>query len=329
MMDQLVQKFPDQIREAIAIGRAAQIRPHDHEIQHVYVAGMGGSGIGANFVAAFIKDECQVPYTIGKGYQVPGHIGKNTLAIASSYSGNTEETLSAFEQIGQTGAKMVVIASGGKLIDRAKAQQLDYVQLPSGWPSPRACLGYSLVQQLFILYKLGMISDQKIGQVDKAAQLMAQEESQIKSEAMSIANFLLDKIPVLYTTGRMEPVAVRLRQQINENAKMLCWHHVIPEMNHNELVGWRQENESLAVLFLRNHDDYDRNQTRIRINKEIIEGYTPSVRDVYSKGDSLVEQALYLVHLGDWVSVYLAQLKGIDAVEIKVIDYLKKELGKV
>ncbi len=329
MMDKLVQDFPNQLVQALEIGRNAQISVGTDEVHHVFVAGMGGSGIGANFVAAFIKEECQVPYLVGKAYQVPSYIGKNTLAIASSYSGNTEETLIAFDEILARGARGIVVASGGKLIDKAKELGLDYIQLPSGSPSPRACLGYSLVQQLFILNKTGLISDRAIKEVEKSIALLEREQEDIKQRAEQIAGFLKDKLPIIYTTTRMEPVAVRFRQQVNENAKMLCWHHIIPEMNHNELVGWRQENNNLAVVYFRNRDDYARNGLRIDINKEIITNYSSSIIELYSKGDSLIERSLYFVHLGDWISVYLAEQRGVDAIEIKVIDYLKSELAKV
>lgn len=328
-MDQLIQDFPNQLVKALEIGRNAQISPGQEDIHHVFVAGMGGSGIGANFVAAFIKEECKVPYLIGKDYEIPSYIGKNTLAIASSYSGNTEETLIAFEQALARGARGIVIASGGQLIEKAKELGLDYILLPGGSPSPRACLGYSLVQQLFVLQKTGLISERATQEVEKSIQLLQAEQEDIKQRAEQIAGFLQDKLPVIYTTGRMEPVAVRFRQQVNENAKMLCWHHVVPEMNHNELVGWRTEDNRLAVLYFRNRDDYARNGVRIDINKEIIGNYTSTIIELYSKGDSLIERSLYFVHLGDWISVYLAALRGVDAIEIKVIDYLKSELAKV
>ena len=110
---------------------------------------------------------------------------------------------------------------------------------------------------------------------------------------------------------------------------MLCWHHVIPEMNHNELVGWTEKHEDMAVIYLRNHDDYKRNQVRIKINQDIISKYTDTIIDIYSKGNSLIEKSMYLVHLGDWISWYLSVHKGADSIEITVIDYLKSELGKV
>jgi len=211
----------------------------------------------------------------------------------------------------------------------AKENNLDFIQLPDNWPSPRACLGFSLTQQLFILYKLGIIKNTAMEQVKAAAELLTTELPDIQQKAKMIAQFLNGKTPIIYTTDRMEAVAVRFRQQINENAKMLCWHHVIPEMNHNELVGWRTENQDLAVVFFRNKDDFPRNAVRMDINKDIINNYTSSIIEVYSKGASLIEKSLYFVHLGDWVSVYLAELRGVDPVEIKVIDFLKSELGKV
>ena len=121
---------------------------------------------------------------------------------------------------------------------------------------------------------------------------------------------------------------MRFRQQINENSKELCWHHVIPEMNHNELVGWRTKHENLAVVIFRNDDDFERSVTRIEINKKIISQYCSSIIEIHSKGNSKLERTLYNIHLGDWVSVFLAEKKNIDISEVKVIDFLKSELSK-
>jgi len=327
-MDQLITRFPAQLKEALQIGQEATIRPHSKEIRQIFVAGLGGSGIGANFVSEFIRDEAKVPFTIGKGYHVPASINDYTLAIVSSYSGNTEETLSSFDQLLRSGAKIVVVSSGGQLIQLAKQHDLDYIQVPGDWPSPRACLGYSLVQQLTILQKLGLISDTTLGQVGKSAEYLSDHEEEIKAQGQRLAQQLHRKTPIIYTTDRMEAVAVRFRQQVNENAKMLCWHHVIPEMNHNELVGWRDVNDDLAVVYFRNEDDDARNQTRIKINQDIISNYTSHIIEIYSQGDSLVEKAIHLVHLGDWASFYLAELRGVDSMEVNVIDFLKAELQK-
>jgi len=329
MMDELISRFAEQLTEAMQIGEAAEITPHHLPVHKVYVAGLGGSGIGANFVQDFIREECPIPYIVGKGYSIPKFLDENTLAICSSYSGNTEETLSAYDQMLNTGAKVVIISSGGKLIEEAKKRKLDYIQVPGNWPSPRACLGYSIVQQLYVMYRLGFISDKFVGELKSSIDLVKYDQEDIKASAKKVADRIHDKIPIIYTTDRSEAVAVRLRQQINENAKMLCWHHVIPEMNHNELVGWTEKHDDKAVIYLRNQDDYKRNQVRIKINQEIISKYTDTIIDIYSKGNSLIEKSIYLVNLGDWISWYLSVHKGADAIEIDVIDYLKSELSKV
>ena len=329
MMDQLISRFMDQLEEGLEIGRNASIRPAASNIHHIYIAGLGGSGIGADFVASFIQDECKIPFLVRKGYHVPAFVGPDTLAIASSYSGNTEETLISYDQIKAKGARLICVASGGKIIEKAKADGNDYIQVPSNWPSPRACLGYSVTAQLWIMHHLGFVSDSAIKQIEASVGFLRNESPSIKEQAEAIANKLHRKIPIIYIEDRMEPVAVRLRQQINENSKALCWHHVVPEMNHNELVGWREKNDALTVLYLRNDDDYDRNAVRMEINKNIISQYAGEIVEVYSKGANMIEKSLYLVHLGDWISWYLAQLRGVDALEVKVIDYLKGELAKV
>ena len=329
MMDKLIERFPAQLVESLAIGEASNLTASEKTINKVYVAGIGGSGIGGDFVAEMIADECKVPFLVGKGYGIPAYVDENTLAIISSYSGNTEETLSAFDQIEKTGAKVVCIASGGKVIARAKEAGYDYILVPGDWPSPRACLGFSLVQQIFVLQKLGLISSVISRQIKTAIDVVKYDQDDIRKEALNIAKKLFGKTAIIYTTNRMESVAKRLRQQINENAKLLCWHNVIPEMNHNELVGWKDNRQDIAVLFIRNKDDFKRNSKRIEINKEIISKLSSSVTEVYSKGQSLPEKMLYLVNLGDWVSYYMSEMHGVDSIEVDVIDYLKEELAKV
>ena len=328
-MDQLITRFMEQLDEAMEIGANANIRPVEGRADHVYVAGLGGSGIGADFVASFIREHASIPYLVGKGYDIPAYVGPNSIAIASSYSGNTEETLRSFEQMRAAGARIIVVSSGGKLIELAKEHDLDYVKVPDTWPSPRACLGYSLVAQLHIMHKLGFIDGSLLDQVTASSALLRDQQDSIKHEAEIIARLIHGKLPIIYSTDRYAPVSVRFRQQLNENAKMLCWHHIIPEMNHNELVGWRDKNDDLAVIYFRSKEDFSRNQTRIDINKEIIGNYTDTIIEIFAKGEGQIQQSMYLVHMGDWISWYMSQLRGMDSIEVKVIDFLKGELAKV
>ena len=328
-MHSLVERFPAQLEEALVIGQNANLHPSLNPIHNIFVSGMGGSGIGANFAAEFVRNECSVPFIVSKGYDIPAFIGKNTLAIVSSYSGNTEETLTAFDLLLRTEAKIICVASGGKVITKAQELGLDYIQVPDNWPSPRACLGFSVVQQLFILHKMGLTSAQPIEEIKKSIGLLKKEEADIHIKAKNIAEMLNGKLPVIYGVDRMEPVLVRFRQQINENAKALCWHHVVPEMNHNELVGWTENHENIAVIYFRNSDDFNRNAYRIDINKDIIRQYASSVIEIFSKGNSLIERSMYFVYLGDWITCYLCDLRGKDSIEVNVIDFLKGELAKI
>ena len=327
-MEKLVINFPNQLREALAIAEKAVVTAPTAPVHNIVLAGLGGSGIGGNMVAELIKQECKIPFAIYKGYELPAYINENSLVILSSYSGNTEETLAACAQAQAAKAKILAITSGGKLMEIAKENHYDLIVVPGGMP-PRSCLGYSMTQQIAALHKYGFISETLVQQLASSAELLSSEQADIRGKAKKIAQFLLGKMPIIYATDRMDAVAVRFRQQINENSKMLCWHHVIPEMNHNELVGWRDKNNNLAVIIFRNEDDFTRNQMRIDINKEVFENYTNTIIDVWSKGSSLCERMMYLVHLGDFISTDLAELRNLDPTEVKVIDYLKNELSKV
>ncbi|MEY4926360.1 MAG: bifunctional phosphoglucose/phosphomannose isomerase [Bacteroidota bacterium] len=327
-MEKLVINFPNQLRESLEIAANAVVTAPTNPIHNIVLAGLGGSGIGGNMVAELIKQECKIPFAIYKGYELPTYVNENTLVILSSYSGNTEETLAACTQAEAANAKIIAITSGGKIMEIAKAKGYDLIVLPGGMP-PRSCLGYSMTQQVAALHKYGFISDAILKQLEISAEALAADQDDIREKAKKIAHFLFGKIPVIYATDRMDAVAVRFRQQINENSKMLCWHHVIPEMNHNELVGWRDKNDNLAVILFRNEDDYIRNQMRLDINKEVFETYTNTMIEVWSKGNSLCERMMYFVHLGDFISTDLAALRNLDATEVKVIDYLKNELSKV
>lgn len=326
-MKELIEGFSEQVLEAIEIAQKIQVKPSEHEIKNVVVSGLGGSGIGGNMAGEMYASELKIPYVVNKDYFIPNFVDKHTLFIACSYSGNTEETLNAYELAKSKGAKIFCISSGGKLIESAKSDSFDYITVPGGQP-PRACLGYSLVQLLFVLNKLELVGSSVVSQLKAACELLEKESENIKSEASAIAKKLIGKMPIIYSTTPIDSVGIRFKQQINENSKMLCWEHVIPEMNHNELVGWRQKNENFTPIFLRTKDDYERNQQRIELNKQIISKYTSEIIEIWSKGTNLTEHFLYLIHLTDWVSLYIAEIDQRDPVEVKVIDFLKGSLAK-
>ncbi len=327
-MDKLIREFPGNITEAIKIAGEARLREPQSEIRNVVVCGMGGSGIGGKIVSQWVYNDLEVPFTLVNDYVLPAFVNENTLLIASSYSGNTEETLSAVEDGLSKGAHIVAVCSGGKLQAMAEEKSFDVIVVPGGNP-PRASLAFSLVQLVSILEKLELVTIRYSAQLEKSVELLLANESKIKEEAIEIADFLFEKMPIIYSTSLFEGVAIRTRQQLNENAKTLCWHHVIPEMNHNELVGWSGGDKRFAALFLINSDIYERNAFRLSVSKKVMEEKGAGTMVVYSKGESRVEEAIYFIHLVDWVSFYLSEKNKVDPIAIPVIDYLKGELERL
>jgi glucose/mannose-6-phosphate isomerase len=329
MMDQHIADFSSHLEQALKIGKAKSFKPTSKKIQNVLICGLGGSGIGGSIVAQLVSEVAAYPITTNKDYIIPSFVNENTLVVCCSYSGNTEETIKMYEQAAKKGAEIAIISSGGKFIDIATEKGYNHIQIPAGFP-PRAAFGLSFPQLLQVLSFYNIIPSDLESELVDAISLINKEREHIKKEAQSIAKQLHNKMPIIYADASFEGVAVRFRQQINENSKMLCWHHVIPEMNHNELVGWRTKDEELAVVLLRNDIDYDRNKKRMEYNKEnIFSKYTSTIIDIHSKGKSRLENVIYHIHLEDWVSFYLADLKNIDAVEVDVITGLKTFLSKI
>ena len=326
-MKNYIAQFTEQLQDALNIGKAANLAKQKTEIKNVLILGLGGSGIGGSLIQDRVKESCAVPVLTNKDYNIPAFVNENTLIIVSSYSGNTEETLTALGQALERGAEVAAVTSGGKLEKLSEQHKFNLIKVPGGHP-PRAMLAYSLVQLLiyFRHYNLFDVDIEK--ELSDAISLIKTEKEQIQKEARVCAKSLKNTIPFIYAADGYGALAVRTKQQINENAKMLCHADVVPEMNHNELVGWAGGDEKISVLFLRSKDEHPRNAKRIEINEMIIKKYTDNVHQVWSKGDSRIVRTLYLIHLGDWISIYLSELTGADPVEVKVIDYLKGELSK-
>lgn len=327
-MKQLIIDFTKQIAKAIEIGNAYSATETDRKFSNVLISGLGGSGIGGTIAAEVVAAEANIPIATNNGYFIPGFVGNDTLFLACSYSGNTEETVNAATLAADEGAKVVVISSGGNLKEMADANGWDYIGIPGGQP-PRASFGLSFPEVLYVLAAFGIISKGFEAELEASIALLDETENAVQAEAAQITEKLTGKIPVIYAADGFGGVATRFRQQVNENSKMLCWHHVIPEMNHNELVGWRTKNDDLAVVIFRNESDYDRIQARMDINKGTFAEYTNTTVEIWSKGESDLQRALYLIHIGDWISLYLGEKKGVDITEVKVIDHLKGELNKL
>jgi len=325
-MNDYINDFTNHLTDALLIGESSLQKKTNKSFSNILICGLGGSGIGGTIVKDLISKDVSIPIETSKGYDIPGFVNENTLVIACSYSGNTEETLSALNKCLEKNAEVAIVCSGGKLKDLALEKDLNHIIIPGGHP-PRAMFGYGFTQLFFVLNNYGIINDSFKVDFKKAISLINSEQQNITTKALAVAKKVQNTIPIIYVASGFEGVAVRFRQQLNENSKMLGWHNVIPEMNHNELLGWRTNVENTSVIYLRNESDYYRNKKRIDINKSVIEKYTSNISEIWSLGDSSIERSLYLINVGDWISWYLSELNDVDAIEIDVINYLKNSLS--
>lgn len=325
-MRNLIDKLPEQIKHAVEIAENAKLNEPNKTILNVCVSGLGGSGIGGTIVSQLTSGDTSVPVFVNKDYSLPAFVNEDTLFIASSYSGNTEETLFALEKAQKAGAQVACITSGGRLKKIAQEEGYNCIVIPGGYP-PRSAFGYSSVQLFRLFTHYNLIPENYLKDLKKVCGHLVSNKEAIISEATSITDNLFGKLPIIYSDASFEGIGVRFRQQINENSKMLCWHHVLPEMNHNELVAWAPKYPNTAVVLFRNEGDFYRNQKRMEFAKIQIQKSTSSLTEVWSKGDSIIERAYYLVYLGDWVSLLLAEKQGIDPVEVDIIGDLKSQLA--
>ncbi len=328
LMKKLIEEFPNNLLEALSIAKKVTFKKPKNTIQNVVICGMGGSGIGGRIVAQWLEKDLTVPVNFCQDYHLPSYVNQNTLVIASSYSGNTEETLMSLETAIQKNAHIIAITSGGSLEALCKENGFDYVIVPGGNP-PRTAMAFSLVQLVNIFNQIGMCPVERLTEIKKGHDLIVTELEGIIKQAQEIAAKLKDKIPVFYSPGSYEAMAIRARQQFNENSKKIGWAGAIPEMNHNELVGWSGGDNRFGVVFLNTKDLIKRNQKRLEITLDRLRTKTDTVINLEAKGNSKIEKTLYLNSILDWASLYTADLNNVDCVEIEIIDYLKDSLSKI
>jgi len=330
--------FPEQLEQAGEIGSAINPgKKYFSSLENIVVAGMGGSAIGGDLVRSYLAANFEFPFQICRHYRLPVFVDEKSLVVISSYSGNTEETLSALTDAQERGAKIACITSGGKVAQIARENDYLLVELPKGYP-PRAALGFSFVPLLYLLSKLGFTSDvgddisELIGGLKSYREQYSMTEATEKNPAKSLALRLHNKIPIIYSGPELtDAVGTRWKGQICENAKSLAFNNLFAEFNHNELVGWNvidSYRDKLIVIYLRDNGDHERIQRRMDIVRTIIEKQNVDVIDVYSHGDFPLGRMFSLIQLGDFASFYLAVLNNTDPTPVKVIDFLKSELDK-
>jgi len=328
-------RFDRQIEEALQIGLSSELPIENGSFRNIVVCGLGGSAIGADFLRAYLGRSLRIPLLVNRAYSIPGFVDESTLVILSSYSGNTEETLSAFEEARASGARLLCIASGGQLERVAEAAGCPCIKIPAGYP-PRTAIAYSAIPILQALTRLGLVPDystdvrNSIEWVRRKINLFAPECPVNENQAKSLARSLHRKIPVIYgSQDRLDVIAVRWRSQISENAKQLAYSASLPEMNHNEIVGWKHPGPALrqvVPVFLRDREDHPRVQIRAEITREMLADKSGAVLEFWTDGESWLERLWTLVLLGDYATVYLAFLNHEDPSEIDAIEGLKNRL---
>jgi len=304
---------------------------------NILVSGLGGSAIGGDILRTYAAARVSIPVVVNRDYDLPAFVDNQTLVLAASYSGNTEETISAYRQARQSGAEIIVVSSGGKLSALAKEDGYMVWELPGGL-SPRAASGYLFTPLALILEQLGLLPGAGADLME-TVQVLTDLRKEINPDiawadntARQLADEMKDRIPVIWgTSSHSEVAALRWKAQINENAKAPAYYNILPELNHNELVGFEAPAElisRLLIIILRDPGDHERVKKRIEISKGVIGERVAKVMEVEARGQSFLARFYSLAYIGDYASFYLAQEYGINPTPVKVIDFLKAELAK-
>ncbi len=339
-MAYFIEGFPEQCHKAEKIGLLSNI-PDSFKTRYTNIvcAGMGGSAIGADIARSYTADEALAPIFVNRNYTVPAFVGRESLVIVSSYSGNTEETISAFKDAKARGARIIVITSGGILAGLAAKSSIPIVSIPPGL-QPRAALGYAFFTLLSVLSRMGVIGDKS---KDAREAIRGLERLRNTSLALTvrepgniakdIARKIYLKMPVIYSNlDHLDAVSTRWRGQLAENAKTIASSNLFPEMTHNEIMGWEHPErvlKDLAVIMLRDRGDNPRIAKRMDIVMKVIAGLGVKVVEVHSCGKGLLSRIFSLIYIGDYVSLYLAILNKCDPTPVYRIAQLKKEMAKL
>lgn len=337
-----IRDFPAQMRTAIALTDDAP-KLSLGRIKRVVILGMGGSAIGGDLLRSYVSsfdDHNGVEVVVSRDY-IPPQVGKSDLVVVGSYSGNTEETLTAFAAARKNAGKVVAVTTGGKLRKSATKEGYPIVMLPAGY-QPRAALGLSffpLLNLLAVREKLfgeGVARETTRGMKEAIAlvEKLSDEYGAAPGDAnraFTIAQSIHTRVPVIYSTAQLlDSVNLRWRGQIQENAKNLAFGNLLPEMNHNEINGWSFPDDIVTrcvPIFLHDKADHRRNVKRLEITRRIIAQSSAEPIMLETEGKTRLARMFSLIHLGDWVSYWLAILNGVDPSPVPVIESLKGELA--
>ncbi len=314
------------------LGQLYESSVNSTRVENVVVAGMGGSALAATFIPVW--PGLKVPFEIVRGYETPSYVGKNTLFIASSYSGNTEETLSVLNQAEKCGATIAVISAGGKLAEIAENKNYPLFKLPSDF-QPRMAVFYNFSALIQLLISFGLLDEKVLSDLKSASEFIRDASKSwpadvpaSKNQAKQIALDVIGKSPVIYA-GVLYPSAYKWKINFNENAKNVAWCNQLPEFNHNEFLGWSSHpvEKPYAPIFLQSSFDHPQVTRRFEISARLLSGKMPAPIVIKAKGSTVLEQLLWIITLGDFVSLYTALLNNLDPTPVNLIEKLKQELA--
>ncbi len=329
--------FVSQCERALEIASQFALPSLPRTPQNLLVAGMGGSGIGGDYLRALLEAQGTLPALVVRDYTLPNFVGTDTLVFAVSYSGNTEETLACYHQARERGAMIIALSSGGELQALAQRDGVPFLSIPGGQP-PRTALGYlffplvNLCERLGLLPPMGEALNQTLNRLRQMRNAYRMEVPADQNPAKQMALALYQRIPLLYgSCGPRATVAMRWKGQINENAKQHAFAYTFPELNHNEILGWvlaPHQANNWSVVVLSDPDDSAKIRTRIEVTRRLV-GESAHWHELQAEGDSLLERLMHLTYFGDFVSLYLALLNEVDPENIDHINTLKAELAKI
>ncbi len=317
-MLKIIEDMPEQIREGAKLAKDIKI---SGGINNIIVCGMGGSGIPGDILKTVLR-ESKISVYVNKSYTLPGFVDGNTLAFLLSYSGNTEETLTCFKEAYRRNAKIVVITTGGKLKLEAQDKKVSMITIPKGMP-PRNALAYLFFPMLIICHNAKITT---VRMLDLTQTIKTLKNPTLNQKADELSEHLINKTPIIYCSDKMEAVALRWKQAFNETSKVHAIANVFPEMNHNEIMAFEDNKKEFHVIMLKDEKDHAQIKKRMSLTRDLLKSKGITITEMMLRGDSFIAKLFTAIYIGDLTSFYLAQRRGVDPAETKLIEELKKKL---
>ncbi|MDY6794497.1 MAG: bifunctional phosphoglucose/phosphomannose isomerase [Actinomycetota bacterium] len=333
----VIESFPKQCTEALRLGGELQDLPASEDLKRIAFAGMGGSGISGEILRYLIEEATGLAISVHRSYRLPSLLGQDTLLVAVSYSGNTEETLSAVDDAIYLGCRIMAVYGGGSLLEMARGYRWPSIQVPGGL-QPRAALGYLSLPVAVVVERMGLmhgfikVANEAVEYIAEKGESWGRLSPGKSNFAKKLAGRIFNRLAVIYgTEGLMEVAAYRWKCQLNENAKVPAFCHVLPEMDHNEIVGWHELDEvsnKVEAIFLVEEDVSPSLAKRVEITADLLQDRVGGVTVIHVGGKTRTEKMFSAIYLGDFVSAYLAVLRNVDPTPVEAIAELKERMAR-